>query len=170
MSYPGDANFLPASTTVPLSVYASTSSAILTVSPASTSYGDEGSVTISATVTSGTTGSPTGSVTVQDGGDALCTIALHPTGSNTSSGTCPSLGRTQLPPGAYALTADYLGDGNYQGSVSPARSLNVADDSSQGYWEVASDGGIFSFGTAQFYGSTGATRLERPDRRDGLHA
>jgi hypothetical protein len=24
-----------------------------------------------------------------------------------------------------------------------------------GYWEVASDGGIFSFGDAQFYGSLG---------------
>ena len=162
LSYPGDANFLPASTTVPLSVYAATSAAVLTVSPASTSYGDEGSVTVSATVTSGTTGSPTGSVTVQDGGDALCTIALHATGSNTSSGSCPSLRGTQLPSGAYALTADYLGDGNYQSSVSPARSLTVADDSSQGYWEVASDGGIFSFGTAQFYGSTGATPLNAP--------
>ena len=165
LSYPGDANFLPASTTVPLSVYPSTSSAVLTVSPASTSYGDEGSVTISATVTSGTTGSPTGSVTVQDGGDAVCTIALHPSGSNTSSGTCPSLPRHPAPPGAYTLTADYLGDGNYQSSVSPPRSLTVADDSSQGYWEVASDGGIFSFGTAQFYGSMGAAPLNARSSR-----
>jgi hypothetical protein len=162
LSYPGDANFLPASTTVPLSIFPATSSTALTVSPVSTSYGDEGAVTISATVTSGTTGSPTGSVTVQDGGDAVCTIALHSTGSNTSSGTCPSLGGTQLAPGAYALTANYPGDGNYQSSVSAARSLTVADDSSQGYWEVASDGGIFSFGTAQFYGSTGGTPLNAP--------
>ena len=43
-SYPGDANFLPASTTVPLSVFPATSSVVLTVSPASTSYGDESSV------------------------------------------------------------------------------------------------------------------------------
>ena len=162
LSYPGDGNFMPASATVPLSIFPATSSAVLTVSPASTSYGDEGSVTVSATVTSGTTGSPTGSVTVQDGGDAVCTIALHPSGSNMSSGTCPSLAGTQLPPGTYALTADYLGDGNYQSSVSPARSLTVADDSSQGYWEVASDGGIFSFGTAQFYGSTGGSPLNAP--------
>ncbi|HUA94260.1 MAG TPA: hypothetical protein VMB82_01895, partial [Acidimicrobiales bacterium] len=30
------------------------------------------------------------------------------------------------------------------------------------YWEVASDGGVFSFGTAQFYGSMGGKPLNRP--------
>ncbi len=30
------------------------------------------------------------------------------------------------------------------------------------YWEVASDGGIFSFGGAQFYGSTGSIHLNQP--------
>ena len=33
---------------------------------------------------------------------------------------------------------------------------------SGGYWEVASDGGIFSFGNAAFYGSMGGTRLNAP--------
>ncbi len=31
-----------------------------------------------------------------------------------------------------------------------------------GYWLVGSDGGIFTFGDAQFYGSTGALHLNRP--------
>ena len=31
-----------------------------------------------------------------------------------------------------------------------------------GYWQVASDGGIFTFGAAQFYGSTGAMKLNQP--------
>jgi hypothetical protein len=31
-----------------------------------------------------------------------------------------------------------------------------------GYWLVASDGGIFSFGDADFYGSTGAMALAKP--------
>ena len=31
-----------------------------------------------------------------------------------------------------------------------------------GYWLVASDGGIFSFGDAQFYGSTGSIHLNQP--------
>jgi hypothetical protein len=34
--------------------------------------------------------------------------------------------------------------------------------SGQGYWLVAADGGIFSFGDARFLGSTGAIRLNRP--------
>ena len=32
----------------------------------------------------------------------------------------------------------------------------------KGYWLFASDGGIFSFGDAQFYGSLGATKLTSP--------
>ena len=32
----------------------------------------------------------------------------------------------------------------------------------KGYWFVASDGGIFSFGDAAFYGSTGAMKLAKP--------
>jgi hypothetical protein len=32
----------------------------------------------------------------------------------------------------------------------------------QGYWLVASDGGIFAFGDAPFRGSTGALRLRQP--------
>jgi hypothetical protein len=31
-----------------------------------------------------------------------------------------------------------------------------------GYWLVASDGGIFAFGDAAFFGSTGAIKLARP--------
>ena len=31
-----------------------------------------------------------------------------------------------------------------------------------GYWLVGSDGGIFTFGSAQFYGSTGGTKLNAP--------
>ncbi len=34
--------------------------------------------------------------------------------------------------------------------------------SPRGYWLVGSDGGIFSFGQAQFYGSTGSLHLQRP--------
>ena len=34
--------------------------------------------------------------------------------------------------------------------------------SGHGYWLVASDGGIFSFGDAKFHGSTGAIHLNQP--------
>jgi hypothetical protein len=33
---------------------------------------------------------------------------------------------------------------------------------SQGYWMVASDGGVFAFGDAKFYGSMGGIRLNQP--------
>jgi hypothetical protein len=38
----------------------------------------------------------------------------------------------------------------------------AATPTGDGYWLVASDGGIFSFGDAAFYGSTGAMRLNQP--------
>ena len=38
----------------------------------------------------------------------------------------------------------------------------AATPTGAGYWLVASDGGIFTFGDAGFYGSTGAIRLNQP--------
>ena len=38
----------------------------------------------------------------------------------------------------------------------------AATPDGKGYWLVASDGGIFTFGDAAFYGSTGALTLNRP--------
>ena len=160
VAYPGDTNFTAASATVSLSVFPATSSTRLTVSPSPVTYGEESSVSISATVTSGTTGSPSGSVAVQSGGSTVCTITnLTAVGPNAATGSCPTLSASELPPGSYSLTANYLGDGNFQSSSSSARPLTI---SNQGYWEVASDGGIFSFGTAQFFGSTGGSSLSAP--------
>ena len=38
----------------------------------------------------------------------------------------------------------------------------AATPDGRGYWLVASDGGVFAFGDAAFYGSTGSLRLNRP--------
>jgi hypothetical protein len=38
----------------------------------------------------------------------------------------------------------------------------AATPDGRGYWLVAADGGIFSFGDAGFFGSTGAIHLNRP--------
>jgi hypothetical protein len=38
----------------------------------------------------------------------------------------------------------------------------AATPDGKGYWEVASDGGIFSFGDATFHGSTGNIALAEP--------
>ncbi len=45
----------------------------------------------------------------------------------------------------------------------------IADNeqSPQGYWFVAADGGVFAFGDARFFGSTGGMRLQPADRRHG---
>ena len=45
----------------------------------------------------------------------------------------------------------------------------AATPDGKGYWLVASDGGIFNYGDAGFYGSTGAIQLNKPDRRHGGH-
>ena len=51
---------------------------------------------------------------------------------------------------------------------SPAGHLNlplvsaVRTIDAKGYWLTASDGGVFSYGSAHFFGSTGALRLNRP--------
>ena len=73
---------------------------------------------------------------------------------------CPATGTCYEP-------ATQLGTGNSFGY----NSLVLKSTSSGGggggttvapYWEVASDGGIFSFGGAQFYGSTGSIHLNQP--------
>jgi hypothetical protein len=49
--------------------------------------------------------------------------------------------------------------------ASPASDLTAAaaaSNTASGYHEVASDGGIFSFGDASFYGSTGNITLNKP--------
>ena len=41
----------------------------------------------------------------------------------------------------------------------------AVDASGGGYWLVATDGGIFSFGDAEFHGSTGGMHLNQAGRR-----
>ena len=38
----------------------------------------------------------------------------------------------------------------------------AATPDGKGYWLVASDGGVFAFGSARFFGSTGAIHLNQP--------
>lgn len=44
----------------------------------------------------------------------------------------------------------------------PAAPASTSATSPFGYWQVAADGGIFSFGRAVFHGSTGGMRLNQP--------
>ena len=160
VSYPGDVNFTSASVTVPLMVFPATTTTTLAVTPSTVTFGREDRAGISVTVRSGTTGSPTGVVRVQRGGRTICTVSsLHPSGPDTSTGTCPAFGTSQLATGEYDLTADYLGDGNFQSSASAAQTLTVAD---QGYWMVGSDGAVYPFGAAPSLGSVAGLPLSAP--------
>jgi hypothetical protein len=50
------------------------------------------------------------------------------------------------------------------GAITPTATTEPAalTDYTHGYWLVGSDGGVFSFGSAQFYGSTGSIKLNKP--------
>ena len=63
---------------------------------------------------------------------------------------------TPWAPGSPSTLATYQALPALAGAVFPAHAPQV------GYWLVASDGGVFSFGDAGFYGSMGGTTLNKP--------
>jgi hypothetical protein len=65
-----------------------------------------------------------------------------------------------LSQGSFPLSATYSGDHNF-GTSTTTLAIDVVDPP-QGYWLVAGDGGIFTYGAAHFYGSTGNLKLQRP--------
>jgi hypothetical protein len=65
----------------------------------------------------------------------------------------------------HQVTASYsFGDAPTPGApvTSNVSLVGAAAAGAGGYWEVAADGGIFSFGVAAFHGSMGSTRLNQP--------
>jgi uncharacterized repeat protein (TIGR01451 family) len=89
----------------------------------------------------------------------------------------PSLlnGTVPIPPGYSPATATVtVYEPNVWGSVFPGNNTNSAFPANDltasgtigitkvGYWEVASDGGVFSFGTANYLGSMGGKPLAKP--------
>jgi len=95
--------------------------------------------------------------------------STQPTLSNFGSATFSDMTDSAVGPGPVGLTQIDMVDesGNViatAGAASgvPASFTDSYVPSQRGYWLVGSDGGIFSFGAAQFYGSTGSLRLQRP--------
>jgi hypothetical protein len=69
-----------------------------------------------------------------------------------------------FPAGSYIVTAQLV-NGQLGGVASPIDPPSLTESvqpPAHGYWLVGSDGGIFTFGSAQFYGSTGNLKLQRP--------
>jgi hypothetical protein len=63
---------------------------------------------------------------------------------------------------APAATQEFMLTVNAPAPSPPPPAPPASPPPSHGYWLVGSDGGIFSFGSAQFYGSTGNIALQRP--------
>ena len=63
--------------------------------------------------------------------------------------------------GVCTLTANVAQGTHYLSGTGSTQSFPV-NPAARGYWLVGSDGGIFSFGAAAFYGSMGGTPLQRP--------
>jgi sugar lactone lactonase YvrE len=78
-------------------------------------------VILTATVASGTTGIPTGTVNFMNGSAQIGQATVN-------AGGVAILNTTTLPAGTDTITAVYLGDGNFQTSTSNAVTVTVADD------------------------------------------
>jgi len=142
-------------TSPPTSTTPAATSTQVSVNPPSSTSG--GTVSYTATVTSAG-GTPTGTVIFTTGSTALCTTG------NLVGGT-GSCSATSAPVGNDTITGTFGGNSTFSTS-SGTTSLDVTapapPPATHGYWLVGSDGGIFTFGSAQFHGSTGNLRLQRP--------
>jgi hypothetical protein len=110
------------------------------------------------------------------GGGEVSEVEVH--GSNFLYATTVQIGSTSMevnpitptdftvdvPPEPIGTVLDLTVTGpRGTSATSPAdRITYVVPPPTGGYWEVASDGGIFSFGNAPFYGSMGGIRLNAP--------
>ena len=94
----------------------------------------------------GTFANGSGTLTVNTGATGVATASIL-----TANGTA----------GSFTVTATTAGlpTATFNETNSPGP---VTSPSSHGYWLVGGDGGIFSFGSAVFHGSTGSLKLSRP--------
>lgn len=114
-SYGGDGNYSASSGTVGVTVSTTTSSTALTA-PATAVYGV--GVTLSAKITSGASGTPSGTVSFYDGANLIST------GTLASAST--SITGVILTGGAHSLTAVYSGDSNFPSSTSAVSTLTIS--------------------------------------------
>ncbi len=109
--YSGDGNFQKHTVTVAQTVQQASSTTLLVSSLNPSAEGQ--SVTFTATVGSGTSGTPTGSVKFLDGATTLGNSTINSSGSATVS-------LSNLSIGTHVITAAYAGDTNFTDSTSPA--------------------------------------------------
>jgi RHS repeat-associated protein len=89
--------------------------------------------------------------------------------SNSTANSVLFTGQTGHSYSFFAVGVDNVGNMQGGGIAAQAGTTVVAPTTvttptfdGKGYWEVASDGGVFAFGSAKFYGSMGGTQLNSP--------
>jgi hypothetical protein len=97
--------------------------------------------------------------TVSTNGDGQRSVSSSTTGVCTVGGD--GLTVTYVTPGACTLTAQVSQGPTHLGASGSPQTFTVLPVP-HGYWLVGSDGGIFTFGRSQFWGSTGNIHLQRP--------
>ncbi|MHB8289117.1 MAG: Ig domain-containing protein [Acidimicrobiales bacterium] len=146
-----------------LTVAKEPSTTTLMVTP--TTVGSSGGTLKAAVSVTARGETPTGTAVVElPSGSPLCTATL-----SGGSGSCAGSLGSGIPVGTMTVLARYSGDANTVASTGSG-SVSVTSgpppvtvpSASSGYWEVASNGGVFSFGTARFYGSMAGHVLNRP--------
>jgi len=118
-AYSGDATYVPATSTTNLTVYGARSATRLTLAKTTITYGHENTEKLTISVSQTGNVGPTGKVTITAGRTTICTITL-----SKDAGNC-TLTAKRLSPGTYRITASYPGNGNYDRSTSPAKTLKV---------------------------------------------
>ena len=124
---------------------------------------------VSVLWTNGSAGGPpisAGGLVWSIGGNSLygidpstgATVKQLDVGSQANHFPTPSVGDGLLLAPASDQVIAFVGSAGLPGPPSPPPPAPP----NSSYWLVASDGGIFTFGNAGFYGSTGGTRLNQP--------
>jgi len=111
----GNSNSAPLNFTVTQA----TTTPVLTLSPATVTFGNEQAEHLAVKVTPLHGGTPTGTVTVTDNGVTICAITL-----SGGSGAC-TLPASKLSVGTHELIAHYPGDQSDAGSASTPQKLTV---------------------------------------------
>ena len=130
---------------------------------------DQAGISVTFTATPGPTGASgtfngLSSVTVTTNESGLATSPLaYPLTANGIAGaftvTATGDGLTSLPYSETNVAAPVTPPTTTPPTTTPPPATSPSD---HGYWLVGGDGGIFTFGSAAFHGSTGSLKLSRP--------